>query len=48
MNPIVDTIVAVLFVMLMVYIFRGYHLSKMRQREEEEKNLEEKENTPKE
>ena len=42
MNPIVDNIVAFLFVMLMIYIFRGYHLSKMRQREEAERKEEEK------
>lgn len=36
MNPVVDTIVMILFVMLLVYIFRGYHLSKMREREEKE------------
>ena len=42
MNPIVDTIVAILFVMLLIYIHRGYHLSKMHQREEEEKREQEK------
>ncbi|MEA3522584.1 MAG: hypothetical protein U9R50_06390 [Campylobacterota bacterium] len=45
MNPIVDTIVAILFVMLMIYIHRGYHLSKMREREEEEAREKEQENT---
>jgi len=43
-NPIVDTIVAVLFVMLLIYIHRGYHLSKIRQREEEEQKKKELEN----
>lgn len=43
MNPIVDTIVAILFVMLLIYIHRGYHLSKIRQREEEEKREKERE-----
>lgn len=38
MNPVVDTIVMILFVMLLVYIFRGYHLSKMREREEQERH----------
>jgi len=37
-NPVVDTIVMILFIMLLVYIFRGYHLSKMREREEKENN----------
>jgi len=36
-NPLVDTIVMILFVMLLIYIFRGYHLSKMREREEKER-----------
>jgi heme/copper-type cytochrome/quinol oxidase subunit 2 len=46
-NPIVDTIVVILFVMLIVYIFRGYHLSKMREREEEENNQKIKDTTKK-
>ncbi len=36
MNPIVDTIIVILFVMLLVYIFRGYHLSKLHERESDE------------
>jgi len=35
-NPIVDTIMVILFVMLLVYIFRGYHLSKLHERESSE------------
>jgi len=33
-NPIVDNIIVGAFVLFMVFIFRGYHLSKMRERGE--------------
>lgn len=33
MNPVIDTIMIVLFVLFMIYIFRGYHLSKYDERE---------------
>lgn len=34
MNPVVDTIMAILFVMFMIFIFGGYHKNKSAQREE--------------
>jgi biopolymer transport protein ExbD len=36
-NPVVDTIMLVLFVLFMVYIFRGYHTNRLDTLEEEEK-----------
>lgn len=36
MNPIVDTLMLVLLIMLLIYLLRGYHLNKMREREEDE------------
>jgi hypothetical protein len=41
-NPIVDTIMIIIFVLFMVFIFRGYHESKLHQREEFEKKEQEK------
>lgn len=35
MNPFVDTLMMVLFVLFMVFIFNGYHKTKFSQREEE-------------
>jgi uncharacterized membrane protein len=35
MNPIVDGIMLVLFVLFMVFIFGGYHKNKSAQREEQ-------------
>ncbi len=45
MNPIVDAIMIFIFVVFMVFIFRGYHESKLHQREEFERKEEEKLNT---
>ena len=53
MNPIVDTIMLILFVLFMVFIFGGYHKTKSAQREEgfrvdeEIKKKEDSKNTPK-
>jgi len=35
MNPIVDTIVLILFILFMVFIFGGYHKNKSATREEQ-------------
>ena len=35
MNPIVDTIMLILFILFMVFIFGGYHKNKSAQREEQ-------------
>jgi hypothetical protein len=40
-NPIVDTIMIVLFVLFMIFIIRGYHLSKYHEREADEGNKKE-------
>jgi len=37
LNPVIDAIMLVLFVLFMLYIFIGYHKSKMAQREEQER-----------
>lgn len=37
MNPVLDTVMLVLFVLFMIFIFSGYHNAKYHQREEEEK-----------
>lgn len=37
MNSFIDTVMLVLFVLFMVFIFAGYHKTKSSQREEEEK-----------
>jgi hypothetical protein len=42
-NPVVDTIMIVLFVLFMVYIIRGYHLSKYDDREADAHKREEDE-----
>ena len=34
MNPFIDTVVLIAFVLFLLFIFRGYHLSKMEQRGE--------------
>ncbi len=36
MNPIIDTLMVILMVMLLIYLLRGYHLNKLREREEGE------------
>jgi len=33
MNPIVDTIMAILFILFMVFVFGGYHKNKSAERE---------------
>jgi hypothetical protein len=38
MIQILDTIVIVLFVLFLIYIFRGYHLSRLEKEEQKEKN----------
>jgi hypothetical protein len=40
-NPIVDTVMIVLFVLFMIFIIRGYHLSKYHERETKEDTREE-------
>jgi len=38
-NSVVDTIMLIAFVLFMIFIFQGYHASKLKEREElEEKN----------
>lgn len=37
MNPVVDTIMIVLFVLFMIFIVRGYHQSKYEERYGEDK-----------
>ena len=37
MNPVIDAIMLVLFVLFMLFIFVGYHKGKMAQREEQER-----------
>lgn len=48
MNPIVDTIMIILFVLFMIYIFRGYHIQRLEKVEEEMKNECEEESRSKE
>lgn len=36
MNPIVDNIMVVLFILFLIFILSGYHKNKMKQREDEE------------
>lgn len=36
MNPVVDVIMVIAFVIFLVFIFSGYHKSKLAQREKEE------------
>ncbi len=36
MNPVVDTIVVILFVLFMIFIFQGYHQSKYVERHGDE------------
>lgn len=47
MNPVVDTIMLVLFVLFLFYILRGYHHTKMLEREEQEKDKTPEEDTDK-
>ncbi|MEA3371859.1 MAG: hypothetical protein U9Q40_11020 [Campylobacterota bacterium] len=44
MNPVVDTIMVILFVIFMIFIFGGYHKNKSAQREEGFRLEEEKKN----
>ncbi len=37
MNPYVDTVMLILFVLFMIFIFGGYHKNKSTQRELDEK-----------
>lgn len=50
MNPVVDTIMLILFVLFMVYLFGGYHRAKYQERygEDQENENEKKEKGPKE
>ncbi|EQB34456.1 hypothetical protein M947_10645 [Sulfurimonas hongkongensis] len=41
MHPIIDTIMVILFVIFMIFIFGGYHKNKSAQREAEFKRKEE-------
>ena len=41
MNPVMDTIMVVLFVLFMIFLFGGYHKNKSAQREEQFKRDEE-------
>jgi uncharacterized membrane protein len=34
MNPIVDTIMIILFILFMIFVFGGYHKNKSAQRED--------------
>lgn len=45
MNPIVDGIMIVLFILFMIFVFGGYHKNKSAQREEQFKQEEDKANT---
>ncbi len=38
MLQILDTVIVILFVLFLVYIFRGYHLSRLAKEEQKEKN----------
>ncbi|MCK9490484.1 MAG: hypothetical protein M0Q24_00220 [Sulfurimonas sp.] len=42
MHPVLDTIMVILFVIFMIFIFGGYHKNKSAQREAEFKRQEEK------
>ncbi len=42
MNPVMDTIMVVLFILFMVFIFGGYHKTKSAEREAQYKREEEK------
>lgn len=37
MNPVVDTIMIILFILFMVFVLGGYHRTKYAQRDEQEK-----------
>jgi len=37
MNPFVDTLMIAAFILFLVFIFRGYHLSKLKERDEDTK-----------
>ncbi|MDY0232486.1 MAG: hypothetical protein RBS11_00520 [Sulfurimonas sp.] len=41
MHPVIDTIMVILFVIFMIFIFGGYHKNKSAQREAEFKKQEE-------
>ena len=41
MHPVVDTIMAILFILFMIFIFGGYHKNKSAQREEQFRKEEE-------
>jgi len=43
MNSFMDTLMLVLFVLFMIFIFGGYHKTKSQQREKDRKKNEEKE-----
>lgn len=47
MHPVIDTIMVILFVIFMIFIFGGYHKNKSAQREAEFKKREEKQNSDK-
>ena len=42
MSSFMDTLMLILFVLFMVFIFRGYHKTKSQQRENERKKSEDK------
>lgn len=42
MSPIVDTIMIILFILFMVFVFGGYHKTKSAKREDEYRKNEEK------
>lgn len=39
MIQILDTIIVVLFILFLVYIFRGYHLSRLEKESQKEKEI---------
>lgn len=45
MKEFMDIVMAVLFILFMIFIFGGYHKNKSKQREADEKKLKEKENS---
>ncbi|MCK9472463.1 hypothetical protein [Sulfurimonas sp.] len=44
MKEYIDIIMAILFILFMVFVFGGYHKNKFAQREADEKKLKDKEN----
>jgi len=44
MHPVLDTIMVILFVIFMIFVFGGYHKNKSAQREAEFKTNEKKKN----